>query len=68
MPPFNGKCEVPQKKMGRGAIVVGEKRSGYEEQSRVAQKGKTAKKEPWSENIEVERTNQHEQHMKVTKN
>ena len=54
--------------MGRGAIVVGEKRSGYEEQSRVAQKGKAAKKEPWSENIEVERTNQHEQHMKVTKN
>ncbi|RLM55709.1 hypothetical protein C2845_PM10G16370, partial [Panicum miliaceum] len=60
MPPFNGKCEIPQQKMGRGAIVVGEKRSGYEEQSRVALKEKTVKKEPWSENIEVERTTQHE--------
>jgi hypothetical protein len=38
MPPFNGKCEIPQQKMGHGAIVVGEKRSGYEEQSRVALK------------------------------
>ncbi|PUZ59915.1 hypothetical protein GQ55_4G081800 [Panicum hallii var. hallii] len=63
MPPFNGKCEIPQQKMGRGAIVVGEKRSGYEEQSRVALKEKTVKKEPWSENIEVERTTQHE-HVK----
>nr|TKW22352.1 hypothetical protein SEVIR_4G222900v2 [Setaria viridis] len=56
MPPFNGKYEIPQQEMGRGAIVVGEKRSGYEERSRVAQKEKTAKKERMSENSEVERT------------
>ncbi|XP_062229277.1 uncharacterized protein LOC133927042 [Phragmites australis] len=60
MSPFNGKCEVPEQQMGRGVIVIGEKRSGYDEQNKVAQQGETTKKEMTSENVEVQRTSQDE--------
>ncbi|KAL6873478.1 hypothetical protein ACP4OV_013560 [Aristida adscensionis] len=43
MPPFNGKCDVPEQQMGRGVVVVGEKRSGYDEQNRVVQQGERVK-------------------------
>ncbi|KAL6603819.1 hypothetical protein ACP70R_044180 [Stipagrostis hirtigluma subsp. patula] len=61
MPPFNGKCEVPEQQMGRGVVVVGEKRSGYDEQNRgVAQKGETVKKEMRSDSIEIQNITQDE--------
>ena len=28
MPPFNGKCTIPEQQMGHGTITIGEKRSG----------------------------------------
>ncbi|WVZ79373.1 hypothetical protein U9M48_026955 [Paspalum notatum var. saurae] len=37
MPPFNGKCEIPEQQMGRGLIVIGEKRSGNDEQRTITQ-------------------------------
>ncbi|KAK3130843.1 hypothetical protein QOZ80_6BG0498700 [Eleusine coracana subsp. coracana] len=45
MPPFNGKCEVPEQQMGRGVVVIGEKRTGYDEQKIDAQLGEASKKE-----------------------
>ncbi|XP_062234172.1 uncharacterized protein LOC133931336 [Phragmites australis] len=60
MPPFNGKCEVPEQQMGRGVIVIGEKRSDHDEQNRVAQQVETPKKEMKSDNIENQRTTQDE--------
>uniref|UniRef100_J3MFY0 CW-type domain-containing protein n=1 Tax=Oryza brachyantha TaxID=4533 RepID=J3MFY0_ORYBR len=35
MPPFNGECEVPEQQMGRGVIVIGEKRIQQEEVAKV---------------------------------
>ncbi|WVZ79374.1 hypothetical protein U9M48_026956 [Paspalum notatum var. saurae] len=65
MPPFNGKCESPEQQMGSDVIIIGEKRSGYNEQNRVAQKEKTLKKEPRSGNIEPQRTSR-DDHAKNT--
>uniref|UniRef100_A0A0A9DMR8 CW-type domain-containing protein n=1 Tax=Arundo donax TaxID=35708 RepID=A0A0A9DMR8_ARUDO len=65
MPPFNGKCEVPEQQMGRGVIVIGEKRSGYDEQNKVTQQGETTKMEMRSENVEVQRITQDEEDVKV---
>jgi hypothetical protein len=67
MPPFNGKCEIPQQK-SRGSIIIAEDRSGYEEQNRAVQREKTGKEGPRSEDIEVQRTSQVDEHVKVTKN
>ncbi|CAN6216292.1 unnamed protein product [Urochloa humidicola] len=60
MPPFNGKCEVPEQQMGRGVIVIGEKRSGHDEHSKTAQQGETPKKVMKPENLEVEKITQDE--------
>uniref|UniRef100_A0A0D9WS76 CW-type domain-containing protein n=1 Tax=Leersia perrieri TaxID=77586 RepID=A0A0D9WS76_9ORYZ len=43
MPPFNGKCEVPEQQMARGVIVVGEKRSGYDGRNRATQQEEAPK-------------------------
>ncbi|CAN6177515.1 unnamed protein product [Urochloa humidicola] len=64
MPPFNGKCEVPEQQMGRGVIVIGEKRSGHDEQSKTAQQGDTPKKVMRPENLEVEKIAQDEEDVK----
>jgi len=58
MPPFNGKCEVPEQQMGRGIIVIGEKRSGHDEQNRTARQGETPKKEMRPESLEAEKITQ----------
>ncbi|KAK8455808.1 hypothetical protein SEVIR_4G222800v4 [Setaria viridis] len=60
MSPFNGKCEVPEQQMGRGVIVIGEKRSGNDEQNKTTQQGETPKKEMRPENLEVEKIVQDE--------
>ncbi|TVU08199.1 hypothetical protein EJB05_41591, partial [Eragrostis curvula] len=66
MPPFSGKCEIPEQQLGHGVIVVGEKRTAYQERNRVAaQKEEMAKKPQRSENIEVESTTQDEVHVKI---
>ncbi|KAF0931459.1 hypothetical protein E2562_004583 [Oryza meyeriana var. granulata] len=43
MLPFNGKCEVPEQQMGRGVIVIGEKRSGHDGCNRITQQEEVAK-------------------------
>ncbi|RLN12828.1 MORC family CW-type zinc finger protein 3-like [Panicum miliaceum] len=58
MPPFNGKCEVPEQQMGRGVIVIGEKRSGHDEHIKTARQGETPKKEMRPESLEAERITQ----------
>lgn len=70
MPPFNGKCEVPEQQMGRGVIVIGEKRSGYDGRDRVAQQEETTKvntKIMSSDNNEVQRFTQDEEDVKNVK-
>ncbi|CAL5048731.1 unnamed protein product [Urochloa decumbens] len=64
MPPFNGKCEVPEQQMGRGVIVIGEKRSGHDEQSKTAQQGEAPKKVMRPENLEVEKIAEDEEDAK----
>jgi hypothetical protein len=66
MSPFNGKCEVPEQQMGRGVIVIGEKRSGNDEY-KTTQQGETPKKEMRPENLEVDKIAQDED-VKVTIN
>lgn len=68
MPPFNGKCEVPEKKMGRDVIVISEKRSGNDEQNNTAHQGETPKMEMRTENRKVEKVAQDEDDAKVTIN
>ena len=68
MPPFNGKCEVPEQQMGRGFIVIGEKRSGHDEQNRTARQGETPKKEMRPESLEAEKITQDDGDTKVTRN
>lgn len=65
MPPFNGKCEIPEQQMGRGIIVIGEKRSGHDEQNKAALQGGTPKKEMWSENLEVQTITQDDEDVMV---
>jgi hypothetical protein len=65
MPPFNGKCEVPEQQMGRGVIVIGEKRSGYDEHKRVVQLGETTKKKETRSGYPE---TQDEEDVKVTRN
>ncbi|GJM97961.1 hypothetical protein PR202_ga14930 [Eleusine coracana subsp. coracana] len=64
MPPFNGKCEVPEQQMGRGVVVIGEKRTGYDEQKIDAQLGEASKKEMRSNYPET----QDKGDVKVTRN
>ncbi|VAI78558.1 MORC family CW-type zinc finger protein 3-like isoform X1 [Triticum dicoccoides] len=42
MPPFNGKCTIPEQQMGHGTITIGEKRSGNVGRNRT-QREATAK-------------------------
>ncbi|XP_039807350.1 MORC family CW-type zinc finger protein 3-like isoform X2 [Panicum virgatum] len=58
MPPFNGKCEVPEQQMGRGVIVIGEKRSAHDEHNKTARQGERPKKEMRPENLKAERITQ----------
>jgi len=66
MPPFNGKCEVPEQQMGRGVIVIGEKRSAHDEHNKTARQGERPKKEMRPENLEAERITQDDGYTKVT--
>jgi len=68
MPPFNGKCEVPEQQMGRGVIVIGEKRSGHDEHNKTARQGETPKKEMRPESLEAEKITQDDGDTKVTRN
>lgn len=68
MPPFNGKCEIPEQQMGRGVIVIGEKRSGHNEQNKAALQGGTPKKEVRPENLEIQIITQDEEDAKVVSN
>uniref|UniRef100_A0A3B6TVM2 CW-type domain-containing protein n=1 Tax=Triticum aestivum TaxID=4565 RepID=A0A3B6TVM2_WHEAT len=43
MPPFNGKCTIPEQQMGHGTITIGEKRSGNVGRNRIIQRESTAK-------------------------
>ncbi|KAM3192656.1 hypothetical protein ACQJBY_069703 [Aegilops geniculata] len=43
MPPFNGKCTIPEQQMGHGTITIGEKRSGNVGRNRITQREATAK-------------------------
>ncbi|KAI4971139.1 hypothetical protein ZWY2020_002053 [Hordeum vulgare] len=43
MPPFNGKCTIPEQQMGHGSITIGEKRSGNVGRNRITQREATAK-------------------------
>ncbi|KAF7103106.1 hypothetical protein CFC21_104135 [Triticum aestivum] len=43
MPPFNGKCMIPEQQMGQGTITIGEKRSGNVGRIRITQREATAK-------------------------
>ncbi|XP_066372244.1 uncharacterized protein [Miscanthus floridulus] len=65
MPPFNGKCEIPEQQMGRGVIVIGEKRSGHDEQNKAALQGGTPKKEMSPQNLEIQMITQDEKDAKV---
>ncbi|KAJ1259943.1 hypothetical protein BS78_10G194400 [Paspalum vaginatum] len=60
MPPFNGKCDIPEQQMGRGVIVIGEKRSGNDEQNKAALLGDTPKKEMRPGILEVQTITQDE--------
>ncbi|KAL6603820.1 hypothetical protein ACP70R_044181 [Stipagrostis hirtigluma subsp. patula] len=62
MPPFNGRCDIPEQKMARGVVVVGEKRPGSDEQNRIAQQ---EKKQLRSGNIEVQTTAQDEEDVMI---
>lgn len=53
--------------MGRGVIVIGEKRSGHDEQNKTVHQGETPKKEMRTEN-HVEKVAQDEEDAKVTRN
>nr|CAB3468446.1 unnamed protein product [Digitaria exilis] len=66
MPPFNGKCEVPEQQMKRGVIVIGEKRSGHDEQNKTAHQRDTPKKEMRTKNHQVEKVSQDEEDVKDT--
>lgn len=68
MPPFNGKCEIPEQQMAQDVIVVGEKRSGHDEQNKAALQGGTPKKEMRPENLEIQMIIQGEENAKVASN
>jgi hypothetical protein len=68
MPPFNGKCEIPEQQMGRGVIVIGEKRSGHDEQNKAALQGGTPKKEMRPQDLEIQMITQDEEDVKVASN
>ena len=68
MPPFNGKCEIPEQQMGRGVIVIGEKRSGHDEQNKAALQGGAPKKEMRPQNLEIQMITQDEKDAKVASN
>ncbi|KQK17640.1 hypothetical protein BRADI_1g35820v3 [Brachypodium distachyon] len=65
MPPFNGKCTIPEQQMDRGVIVIGEKRTGNDGQLEVIAKVDTNKMRP--DNSEVQTSSQ-DADVKVTKN
>jgi hypothetical protein len=67
MPPFNGKCEIPEQQMGRGVIVIGEKRSGHDEQ-KAALQGGTPKKDMRPDNLKIQMITQGEENAKVASN
>lgn len=60
MPPFNGKCEVPEQQMGRGVIVIGEKRSGHDEQIKATLHGDTTNNEITPNKLEHQMITQNE--------
>lgn len=44
MPPFNGKCEIPEQQVSRGVITIAAKRSHHEVKQNVKQhEGETLK-------------------------
>lgn len=43
LPPFNGKCAIPEQQMGPGSITIGEKRSSNVGRNRIALREATAK-------------------------
>ncbi|KAL5652262.1 hypothetical protein ACJX0J_037720, partial [Zea mays] len=60
MPPFNGKCEIPEQQAGPDIIVIGEKRSGHDEQKKAALQGGTPEEEMRHENHEIQMITQDE--------
>jgi hypothetical protein len=67
MPPFNGKCEIPEQQAGPDIIVIGEKRSGHDEQKKAALQGGTPEEEMRHENHEIQMITQDE-FVKVASN
>ncbi|PWZ07216.1 MORC family CW-type zinc finger protein 3 [Zea mays] len=60
MAPFNGKCEIPEQQAGPDIIVIGEKRSGHDEQKKAALQGGTPEEEMRHENHEIQMITQDE--------